>query len=104
MIVALAIVVLICGIMAALNKENFRERAGICLGLGAVQGTFNGLANLLVMVLTGMLANSILYPSISAGGIVLAFVLALAVYKEKFTPRQLVGYAIGTVSVVLLNL
>ncbi len=53
MIVALAIVVLICGIMAALNKENFRERAGICLGLGAVQGTFNGLANLLVMVLTG---------------------------------------------------
>ena len=41
---------------------------------------------------------------ILSGLIAVAFVLALAVYKERFTPRQLIGYAIGTASVVLLNL
>jgi len=104
MIVALAMVVVICGIMALVNRENPRERAGICLGLGAVQGTMNGMSNLLVMMLTGMMAGTILYPSISAGQIVVTFVLALAVYKEKFTPRQLIGYIFGTVSVILLNI
>ena len=67
-------------------------------------GIANGIVNLLVMVLTGALPSVILYPSIAAGGIVIGYVVSVLVYKEKLTFMQNIGYIIGTVSVVLLNL
>ena len=71
---------------------------------GAIAGLNTGALNLAVMILTGLLPNAILFPSVSAGGIVLAFIIATFVYKEKLTKTQLVGYAAGLVSVILLNL
>jgi N-acetylglucosamine-6-phosphate deacetylase len=43
-------------------------------------------------------------PTISAGGIVLTFIIAVCVYRERLSRSQLAGYILGTVSVVLLNL
>lgn len=43
-------------------------------------------------------------PLISAGGILVTFLVALAFYKEKFTKIQLIGYLCGVLSVVFLNL
>ena len=34
----------------------------------------------------------------------LDFIVAVWLYKEKLSKQQLIGYVIGTVSVVLLNL
>ena len=67
-------------------------------------GVANGIVNLLVMVLTGAIPNAILFPSISAGGIVLSWILATFLYKEKLSRVQLAGYFIGVVSVIFLNL
>lgn len=104
MIVALIIVTASALVMALIRKENIKEGIGLCTGLGVLKGVANGIVNLLVMVLAGLIPNAILFPSISAGGIVLGFVIAVAIYKERLSKQQLVGYVVGTVSVVLLNL
>ena len=75
-----------------------------CLKYGVIKGFANGFMNYLVMVTSALLPNSVLFPSISAGGIVLTFICALVLYKEKLSVTQYIGYALGTASVVLLNL
>lgn len=104
MIVALLIAGSVFMIISVAVREKRKEGLRACLGLGALKGTANGIVNALVLVLTGLIPNIILFPSVSAGGIVLGFLIAVCVYKERLSKRQLVGYVIGTVSVILLNL
>ena len=92
---------LICGLVT--GKNRLRELIHT-LPTGIPRGLANGATNLLVMIITGMLASSIVFPTISAGGIVLTFIIAVCVYKERLSRAQLVGYILGTASVVLLNL
>ena len=106
MIVALAVAFVVLVVCSIANKEDIRISTGMCVGFAAITGIANGIVNLLVMVLSapGQIDASILFPSISGGGIVLGFVLAIFVYKEKLSKLQYVGYAIGTASVILLNI
>ncbi len=67
-------------------------------------GIFNGVVNLLVMILGGKIAVSILFPVITAGGIVLSSALAIFFYKEKLSKIQLIGVLIGIISIVFLNI
>ena len=104
MIVALfisGIASLIIGLIA--GKQRLRELLHT-LPTGIPRGLANGAVNFLVMIVTGMLASSIVFPTISAGGIVLTFIIAVFVYRERLSRPQLVGYILGTASVVLLNL
>lgn len=103
MILALAIATLVMLIFAIARKETKRISA-LCLSTGALNGACNGAVNLLVMILGGILPNSVLFPSISAGGIAISFVLAILIYKEKLSKLQFVGYIMGIASVILLNL
>jgi len=105
MMLAMLISSVILIIASLFNKEQYKN-SGFVTGLkfGAINGTANGIVNLLVMILTGTIANSILFPSVSAGGIIAGFLLATFVYKEKLTRIQLIGYEIGTISIILLNL
>ena len=106
MIFALTIVFVSLVIAAIVNKEDVRTGTLPCVGLAAITGIANGIVNLLVMILSapGAMDASILFPSISGGGIVLGFLLSFFVYKERLSRLQYVGYAIGTASVILLNL
>lgn len=70
----------------------------------AACGIANGIVNLLVMVLGGRLPISLLFPVISAGGIILSSTVSVLVYKEKLTKIQLAGVIIGIISIVFLNL
>lgn len=104
MVVALVISTCAFAAAAVLKKEKVKNGFAICTGFGAMRGVANGIVNLLVMVLAGSIPNAILFPSVSAGGIVLGFIMAVTVYKERLSRQQLIGYVIGTVSVILLNL
>ncbi len=103
MIVALAIVVVIM-LVAAFMKKGVRSELKGCAKYAVPCGLANGGVNLLVMILTGMVASAILFPTISAGGIVLSFIISVFFYKEKLSKMQMAGYAIGIISVILLNL
>lgn len=66
-------------------------------------GVANGLVNLLVMVLSGRMPVSLMFPLISAGGIVITYIVSRFIYKEKMTKIQYSGFIIGIFSIMLLN-
>ena len=77
-------------------------KCGWWMGLG--YGVVNGLCNFLTIVLANRLPASLMFPTISAGGVVATFFVSTLFYKEKLSRQQIIGFAIGAVSVVLLNL
>lgn len=95
--------VLLC---VGLAKE--RHDAGTVLKLGALPavltGAANGATNLLVMVVTATIAASVFFPVISGGGMVLAYIISVTLFKEKFTTMQKIGILLGVASLVFLNL
>lgn len=107
MIIALAIaavILFVAWIVAVRNSKPEKITLKNSFLFGAPRGIANGIVNLLMIILAGTLPATILYPTVSAGGIVLGFFVAMFVYKEKLSSPQLVGYGIGVVSVILLNL
>lgn len=103
MICALLLATVCFLVPALLAKPNGKALAH-CAPYAFGNGLCNGIVNLFVMILTSLIPSAILYPTISAGGIVIAFLFALLVYREKLSKTQLIGYAMGVTSVVLLNL
>lgn len=105
MITALLIVVGIMSI-ATLLKERKNAikyiRTGWYLSLGC--GALNGIVNLFVMILTGLMSVSLMFPMISVGGIVVTFIVSKVFYKEKLTTAQHVGFLLGVGAIVFLNL
>lgn len=75
-----------------------------CLKYGILKGVGNGFMNYLVMVVSAMLPGLVLYPCISAGGIVFTYLFSVFVYKEKLSRMQTIGYVLGIFSIVFLNL
>lgn len=71
--------------------------AGFC-------GILNGAVNLFVMILNGVFNASMMFPLISAGGIIIVYFLSKWLYKEQLSTLQTVGLLVGIASVVLLNL
>ena len=88
----------------AFARGNVKNNLPPCAGFGSLNGVFNGAVNFLVLILTGLIPNSVLFPCISAGGIVLSLFTALFLFKEKLSAFQIVGYALGLTSVILLNI
>lgn len=90
----------------------FSERKDIVPSLkkgwlqAALCGLFNGLLNFLVISLIeiGDIPEAVLYPTISAGGMILAVVISVFVYREKMSKYQFIGFFMGIFSVILLNL
>ena len=67
-------------------------------------GGANGVANLLVMILSTRTSASVMYPLVSAGSIVLTYFISKFWYKEKLTTTQNIGFSLGVASVIFLNL
>lgn len=107
MIIALAIsFIILLSVLLVSLKGKMPEKTTLknSIFLGLPRGIANGIVNLLMIILASRLSATILYPTVSAGGIVLGFFIALFWYKERLSKIQLVGYGLGVVSVVLLNL
>lgn len=105
MIVALGGVAIILFILAFM-----RERGEIAPSLrgGAhamvACGLSNGAVNLMVMLLATRMNASLMFPIISAGGIVLTWSVSKFIYKEKLTKYQNAALVLGIVAVILMNL
>jgi multidrug transporter EmrE-like cation transporter len=67
-------------------------------------GAANGAVNLFVMLLATRMNASIMYPVISAGGIILTWGVSRFMYKEKLTLGQNLALVFGIAAVVLMNL
>ena len=72
--------------------------------LSAACGICNGATNYLVMVIIAAVASSVFFPVLSAGQLILTFIISVFAYREKFIPRQIAGLACGLASLVILNI
>ncbi len=104
MIVALLMVSAVLMVFA-LVKESGTVTASLKTGFVWYTscGLVNGLVNLLVIVLALRMAASIMFPLISAGGIVASVLVALFVYKEKLSKYQCIGVLLAIPSIVALS-
>ena len=67
-------------------------------------GTLNGVLNLFVMLLSARMAVSLIFPLISAGGLVVTYLVSRFLYKEKLTKQKFAGFVLGAAAVVFLNI
>ena len=114
MIIALAIVALLTFVISlvteckkdgkAISSTVIKGYVKCGLVLALLCGGANGLVNLFVMILSGLIPVSLMFPLISGGGIVLTYIISRLYYKEKLTKTQLIGFLCGTASVILLNI
>lgn len=105
MIVALIISAAAMAIFAlCTEKTEFLPNLKAGFWMYAVNGLANGVTNFLVIFLSLRTPASVMFPVISAGGIVLTFLISLFIYKEKLSTWQILGSALGLVSVIFLNL
>ncbi len=103
MIVALSIVCLVTLILSLIVEKNPLKSIKDGIVSGGIRGLANGAANLLVLTLALSMSASVMFPVISGGGIALTSVIALTVYREKLSAKQILGLILGIASVVLLN-
>ena len=67
-------------------------------------GIANGLVNMFVMLLVTQMSAALMYPIMSAGGIVLSWIVSRFLYRERLTVGQNVALVLGILSVVFMNL
>lgn len=105
MIIALAIVTVVMLLMTL-----FKERKDIKLFAKSgwhwalICGLLNGIVNLFVMILSGKMPVSLMFPLISAGGLIVTYLVSRFCYKEKLTKMQFIGFVFGLAAVVFLNI
>lgn len=105
MIISLSVVFLILLISAL-----FAERGEIASHLRcgahymAICGIANGAVNLVVMLLATRMPASVMFPVMSAGGIILSSLVSRFVYRERLSPKQLAALFFGITAVVLMNI
>lgn len=104
MILALAFAFAILSVFGVLaEKRNTFKAVRECTAYSALYGISNGAVNLFIITLTGLLPNSVIFSSVSAGGIVLTFIISAAIFQEKLSKPQICGYILGTAAVIILN-
>lgn len=104
MIVSLLIAFIVLLTAARLNSKSLINDLKLCLPYASANGIANALLHLLTLMLIGNIPNTILYPTSSVLSMLLAFLISYFIYKERFSSAQYIGYGLGAVAVVLLNL
>ena len=105
MIVALFITfmaIMICAF--CFEKKSVFEHAKRGVFTYGVCGAANGAVNYIVMVLSLRMHASVMFPIISAGGILMAAILSMTVYREKLSKLQKIGLALGILAIIVLNI
>ncbi len=97
-----AVILFVAGMMkdGKFLKDIFRH--GFLYAAGG--GVSNGLTNLLTLLVYTMVPISFVAPMKTGMNIVIAFLIARLIFKEKYTVRQYVGVSLGCVALVLFNI
>lgn len=106
MFIALMIVVVVLlAVGIPRERRDVRELLRFGTVPAVLTGLFNGLTNLLVMMIANVMVPAfIFFPIVSAGGMVISYVLSVTWFKERFSSVQKLGILLGLVALVLLNL
>ena len=87
------------------GNKFFLESIKIALPLASLGGICNGIYNFMTTVVSNKGFNvSVFFPVVSAGQLILTCVLAVTMFKEKLTIKQLFAIGFGAVAIILLNM
>lgn len=64
----------------------------------------NGVLNYLSLIMALTIPAAIMFPVRSAAGVILNTLILVFCFKEKLSVCQLIGIAVGTASIVILNM
>ena len=103
MITALTMIITALAVICACKKGFSRLTLRNGAPLAVLYGVANGLMNTFVMLLAAYPA-SVVFPTISGGGIILTYLISRFVYKERLSSDQNIGFVIGVLAVITLNL
>jgi drug/metabolite transporter (DMT)-like permease len=67
-----------------------------------VCGALIAVNNKLNLYLAGVIDSAVLFPILNGGGVALATIASLLVFKEKLSLKQWIGIAIGAIAIILL--
>lgn len=105
MVIALTLSAVTLGIFGIVKeKKQAWGSFKTCLPYAIGAGMSNGMTNMMSMFVNTLIPISIAAPTRSAVKNILSMGVSMAIFKEKFLPRQIVGVVLGAVAVVLLNL
>lgn len=105
MIIGLAIsasVLLTGGIIK--DRKQLKEIIRYGIPYAGTAGVANGINNLLTIAVNNLLPLSIVSPVFSGMKIVVSFLSATILFKEKYMKRQILGVGIGVIALIFLNL
>lgn len=97
-----SVLLLAASLIAERGKIKDGVKQSVVLGGGA--GVMNGFLNLFVMLALEVSPAALVFPVISGVSLLMTFVIAVLFFKERYQKIQYLGYALGLLSVVLLNL
>ncbi len=106
MILALALVaffMLTISIIGTKNRKAILSDRQLYIK-ASLNGFANGFTNHMTMVLVAFLPSAVMYPTISAGSIVVSTLAAIFLYRERLSKMKIAGFSIGIISVILLNI
>ncbi len=97
-----ALVLFVLGLVYERHSFKATVKHGLVYGMAA--GLLNGLNNVFSLAVYYYLPISFVSPFKGGLGMLATFIIAVLLYKEKFTVRQYIGAAIGVASMVLINI
>ena len=106
MILALLFVLVVSALLTLLPAERKEIKSHLKHAWygGLACGALNGANNLLVMILRPMVGAAVLFPVLTGGGLIAAYLISTLAYKEKLSALQTAGFVLGIGAVVLLKL
>lgn len=87
------------------EKADIRSISKLSLLFPVIGGVSSAVLNLFILLLlAGPMSESIIFPVIAVGGLILTTLFSLLVCKEKLTVLKWVGLGVGAAALVFLNL
>ena len=102
LVIAFIIATLISLVMTLCVKDNaeklkpsvFPVLAGVCFGLASMVNT----------MLAGRMESTILFPTLNIGVMMACLVAGIVIFKEKPTKPQIIAFALGITSIIVLSI
>ncbi len=105
MVIALTLSAVTLGVFGIVKeKKQAWTSFKTCLPYAIGAGMSNGMTNMMALVVNTLIPISIAAPMRSAVKNILSMGVSMAIFKEKFLTRQIIGVVLGAAAVVFLNL
>ena len=112
MVTAMAFVIVVCAAALLIGRKRAREREEedflTCAKKAGVfafcSGICNGLVNLTIMICTGKVPQTVIFPILCGGGLIMVILVSAIFYKEKLSRLQWMSVAVCFASFLMIGI